>query len=443
MSKASPLINSCRMKAILILLTVLPLAAFSQSYTSYFTGSATDLVSSPQGGICLMGGATEHDEAMKWFLQRADGGDILVLRASGSDGYNDYLYSQLGISVNSVETIVFNNASASYDSYVQQKIAAAEAIWFAGGDQWDYTSYWRNTAVDSLINIGLAQRNIVIGGTSAGMAIQGGIYFSAENGTVTSSTALSNPYDFRVTADSTSFLKNDILSDVITDTHYDNPDRKGRHAVFLARIYTDYGIVGKGIACDEYTAVCIDENGLASAYGEWPTYDENVYFIQPNCELQDFSPEDCSVGNPLEWNHNGDALKVYHIKATMNGENTFDLSDWTTGVGGTWKNWRVTNGVLQEIVGDPLSCSSAGITEAKKAQIRIYPNPVSEFLQIDGLHTLEGLKSLHLFNVSGKLVGAIDVQSNQAEFDMRNLSEGMYTLSIVSDQEVLNYLIVK
>jgi cyanophycinase-like exopeptidase len=431
------------MRAILVLFALLPLAAISQSYTSYFTGSATDVVTSPQGGICLMGGATEHDEAMKWFLQRANGGDILVLRASGSNGYNDYLYSQLGVSVNSVETIVFNNASASDDSYVQQKIEAAEAIWFAGGDQWDYVSYWRNTPVDSLINLGLEQRNIVIGGTSAGMAIQGGIYFSAENGTVTSSAALNNPYDFRVTADSTSFLKNTILSDVITDTHYDNPDRKGRHAVFLARINTDYGIVGKGIACDEYTAVCIDENGLASAYGEWPTYDENVYFIQPNCELQDFSPEDCSAGNPLEWNHNGDALKVYHIKATMNGENTFDLSDWTTGVGGTWKNWRVTNGILQEIVGDSLSCSSVGLAESEKGLFRVYPNPVSEFLNIDGLHALEGLKSAHLFDVSGKHIGEMDVQSNQAKFDMQNLSEGMYTLSIVSDQEVRNYLIVK
>jgi len=140
----------------------------------------------------MMGGATEHDEAMKWFLNRANGGDILVLRASGSNGYNDYLYTDLGITVNSVETIVFNNASASSDTYIHDKISKAEAIWFAGGDQWNYVSYWRNSPIDSLINDGLLNRNIVIGGTSAGMAIQGEYYFSAENGTVTSSTALSS-----------------------------------------------------------------------------------------------------------------------------------------------------------------------------------------------------------------------------------------------------------
>ena len=61
----------------------------------------------------MLGGATEFDPAMEWFLDRASGGDILVLRASGSDDYNDYMYSDLD-GVNSVETIVFNDASASH-----------------------------------------------------------------------------------------------------------------------------------------------------------------------------------------------------------------------------------------------------------------------------------------------------------------------------------------
>ena len=39
-----------------------------------------------------MGGASEDDEAMKWFLKRANGDDVLVLRASGSDGYYESIY---------------------------------------------------------------------------------------------------------------------------------------------------------------------------------------------------------------------------------------------------------------------------------------------------------------------------------------------------------------
>lgn len=89
-----------------------------------------------------MGGASEHDNAMKWFLEQANGRDVLVLRTSGSNGYNDYMLNQLGVNINSVETIVCHNASASQETYIHDKIKNAEAIWFAGGDQWTYISYW-------------------------------------------------------------------------------------------------------------------------------------------------------------------------------------------------------------------------------------------------------------------------------------------------------------
>ena len=151
-----------------LIIFILPYIGFAQNYTSYYTGN-TNIITNPSGGVCLMGGATEDDNAMKWFLQRADGGDVLVLRASGSNGYNSYLYSGLGILVNSVETIVCNNALASNEPYIIQKIQEAEAIWFAGGDQWNYISYWRNSLVDNAINQAIQQRNIVIGGTSAGI----------------------------------------------------------------------------------------------------------------------------------------------------------------------------------------------------------------------------------------------------------------------------------
>ena len=107
----------------------------AQSYTSYFTGNIADATASPLGGTCMMGGARENNDAMRWFLERSGGGDILAIRAFGSDGYNDYLFSELGIPVNSVETIVFNNPQAASDSYVLEQIANTEAIWMAGGNQ--------------------------------------------------------------------------------------------------------------------------------------------------------------------------------------------------------------------------------------------------------------------------------------------------------------------
>ena len=294
------------------------IALLGQNYTSYFTGNETDFSGNPIGGVCMMGGASENDEAMKWFLQRAAGGDILVLRASGSDGYNEYMYEELGVNVNAVETIVFNEASAADENYVQNKIAQAEGIWIAGGDQWNYISYWRNNSIANLINEAVTDRNIVIGGTSAGMAILGGVYYSAENGTVSSSEALMNPFHQNMTVDNTPFLSISFLDEVITDTHYDNPDRRGRHVAFLSRMYTDNGINAKGIACDEYTAVCIDPSGVASVYGDAPEEDDNAYFIQINCENELVGPETCVANSPLDWNRESAALSVYQIKGTNN-----------------------------------------------------------------------------------------------------------------------------
>lgn len=321
----------------------------AQQYTSYFTGNPADTVTQPRGGVCLMGGGSEDEQAMKWFLERCAGGDVLVLRASGSDGYNAYLYSELGVPVNSVESIVCHNQSASDDSYILRKIRQAEGIWLAGGDQWNYVRYWRNTAVDSLINDAIVGRNIVVGGTSAGLAVMGGFYFSAKKGTVTSAEALTNPYDTLVTVDSATFIQNKYLQDVITDSHYDNRERRGRHVAFLARIRTDWAKGGKGIGCNERTAVCIDTTGLARVFGHFPDHNDRVYFIQANADIPDNQPETCLPGRPLHWYRNQSALKVYVAGGTPDGSVTFNLKNWKEGTGGHWEYWYVDAGGIQAV----------------------------------------------------------------------------------------------
>ncbi|MCE3294481.1 MAG: cyanophycinase [Crocinitomicaceae bacterium] len=417
-----------------LILFIFP-AVFAQNYTSYFSGNTTNIVTNPKGGICLMGGATEHDEAMKWFLQQAAGGDILVLRASGADGYNEYMLNDLGINVNSVETIVCHNASASDESYLQDKISQAEAIWFAGGDQWNYISYWRNTPAETLINQGLQERKIVIGGTSAGMAIQGGFYFSAENGSVTSSAALANPYNPAMTVSNEGFIENEFMEDVITDTHYDDPDRKGRHIAFLARMLEDSGVRGKGIACDEYTAVCIDSLGFCKIYGDYPDYDEDVYFLQVNCELADAQPEVCQTNASLTWNHGGQAVKVYHAKGTMQGTQTFNLSDWQTGDGGVWENWYVDHGTLIQVVDDAPNCS-LGQNTLKNTPKFVFQNPVQNAsVTIPGLALFE----VKLLDATGR-EQSIHLSDN--ELFVSHLPDGVYFLQLNHGQSTDVYRLV-
>lgn len=404
--------------------------AKSQSYTQYFTGNPEDVSPEPQGGVCLMGGATESDPAMRWFLQRATGGDILVLRASGSDGYNNYLYSELGVAVNSVETIVFHTAAAASEDYIHRKIKQAEAIWFAGGDQWKYVSYWRHSPIGQLINEAIQARNIVIGGTSAGMAILGGIYFSAENGTITSTQALSNPYDPKMAVDSNFFLQAPYLQNTLTDTHYDNPNRKGRHIAFLARMVKDYGIAAKGIACEEYTAVCIDENGIASVFGGHPQHDDNAFFIQTNCELETPSPEVCAPGEVLTWDRGGMAVKVYQVKGTPQGQNTFNVQDWISGQGGTWQRWYVKNGNLLERSSEAPNCLPVHTEDANdQGQLKLYPNPARQQLHIQ-IDQQEIVAVSLLDNRARPLLSKTGTLGSRTILELIDISPGMYFMMV-------------
>lgn len=419
-------------KFLLLVLLAFPFLGFGQNYSSYFIGNPVDMVTSASGGICLMGGASEDDNASRWFLQRANGGDVLVLRTTGSDGYNSYFYSELGVSVNSVETIVCHNPAASSDPYVLQKIQQAEAIWFAGGNQWTYISYWRDTPLQNAINQAISERNIVIGGTSAGMAIQGKYYFSAQNGTVTSSNALANPFNNQVTVDSSEFINNPFLESTITDTHFDNPDRKGRLVTFLARIKENYDEYATAIACDEYTAVCIDENGIARVFGSFPTFNDNAYFVQSNCELEVRNPENITSGNPLTWNLNGLAIKAYQIKGDITGSKTFDLNNWQSGSGGTWNNWSVVNGVFFEQIGSSIDCLSLSINDLTDNIVsNIYPNPTKDNLIINVNNLNTNTLEINLYNILGKKFTITTVQSgNQFVADLSELKDGIYFLKI-------------
>lgn len=435
-----------RTSIILVLLLHVAFFVHSQDFQSFFTGNDLDLVAEPKGGICLMGGASEDDEAMRWFLEKANGGDILVLRASGSDGYNEYLFSELGVTVNSVETIVFNHAAAANDPYIHQKIEQAEAIWFAGGDQWKYITFWRNTPIEALINNAIQERNIVIGGTSAGMAIMGQFYFTASNGTIRSEEALADPFDQRITVDSTAFLKNEFLENTLTDTHFDDPDRKGRLVTFVARILTDYGTYARAIACEEYTAVCIEPDGVARVFGGHPENQDFAYFVQINCVQSDNQPETILSGEPLHWEQGGAALKVYQVPGTAAGTNTFDLKDWLTGNGGSWWNWQVRSGALEESQGGPLNCdplSTDGF--GMDINIQIKPNPTSGEVAVSELQSGWELSDLNIIDIQGRQqpVKLIKRTSTEFSIDLSGYEDGLYHLLISKDQQVNAIKILK
>jgi hypothetical protein len=107
-----------------------PAAAPTQSFERFRIGSDTDVSPTTTGGLQLEGGGTDQPDAFNWLVEHANGGDILVIRASGTGAYNDFIAKQGA--TNSVETIVFHDRAASSDPYVLNRLAHAEAIFLAG-----------------------------------------------------------------------------------------------------------------------------------------------------------------------------------------------------------------------------------------------------------------------------------------------------------------------
>ena len=313
----------------------------------YRTGSEDPVNTNHSQGILLAGGATDNDDAMRWLLEQADGGDVVVLRASGSDGYNNYMYSQLGVAVNSVTSIVIRSSEEASASEVLDLVRHAEVVFIAGGNQWNYVNYWRDSRLLDLLDELIHRKKISIGGTSAGMAVLGEVVFSAENNTVWSSEALSDPYHWRVMLEK-DFLQVPFMEHTVTDTHYnreesDGMGRKGRHTGFLSRMVTDWNMPAKGIAANEYTAVAIDSEGKARVFGD-PSYDDNAYFLQ----AYGGAPEVCESETPLHWDQDGKAIMVYKVSGTTDGSYWLSLTDWINGEGGQWQFWHVDEGELVE-----------------------------------------------------------------------------------------------
>jgi len=305
------------------------------SVVTYLTGDAADVNTTAIGGLLLMGGSTDVDAAINWFLQRAGGGDVVVIRSTGADGYNQYMYDM--VSVNSVETIMIDSRTKADLSSVSQKISNAEALFIAGGDQWDYVNYWKNTATEDAINYLLNTKHVTVGGTSAGLAILGAAYFSAQNGSITSAQALGNPYHRAVTLGSNDFVSAPNMQNTITDSHYSQRDRQGRHITFMARLMKDFAYTTvKGIGVDEETAVCINENGIGNVYGN-----NSAYFLK-NTNL---GAETCVSKKALTWNRGATAVTAYRINGSATGNGSFNATNWTFS-GGTSFYYYVDNGLL-------------------------------------------------------------------------------------------------
>ena len=314
-------------------------------------GSVNSSHPAPSVGLLLTGGAEAGSAgevaATAWFLQRADGGDYLVLRSGGTGGQADWICAVFGDTVASAAELSVDSRAAANHPHVVQYIANAEAVFIAGGDQRDYVEFWRDTALEDALNTHL--QAAPIGGTSAGMAVLASSYYAPTGPGVLSSQILDDPYHPLTDAiGHGDFLVHPLLDATITDTHLDrahgagDENRYGRLFALLARSVADRDgqLPAFAIGAEEGAFLVVDASGVAQAFGNGSAPGADVYLLQSNGT----GPETIEAGMPLVWQRDGLAVKAYRMAGTPDGGGAFDLDDWLTATGGEWLDWYTDGG---------------------------------------------------------------------------------------------------
>jgi cyanophycinase-like exopeptidase len=316
-----------------LLLFVSTLEATDQSVTwKYFRlGHANDVVTQPASGTAMMGGGDDLDEAFRWLCEKGKGGDFLVLRATGDDDYNSYVNGLCKL--NSMATLIIPDRASAQDPAVAEIIRKAEVVFISGGDQANYIRNWKGTPVQAAINAHIAAGG-PIGGTSAGLAVEGEFVYGAlgdkpDDNDLASTDVLPNPYFERVTVVK-DFLKIPHLENLITDSHFAKRDRLGRSLGFLARIMQEgWSRSPREIAVDEKSALLVEPDGKGRVVGNG----KGVYFMRPTRKA-----EVCRTGEPLSMKK----INVYRATAGAH----FDVARWK-GDGGVAYSLSVVKGKVE------------------------------------------------------------------------------------------------
>lgn len=310
--------------------------AVSAPYKYFRIGNKNDIRTKPNAGVAMMGGGTDLDEAFQWLCNKGNGGDFLILRSRGDDGYNSYVNGLCR--ANSVATLIIPDRAAAQDPAVEKIIRKAEVVFIAGGDQANYIRGWKGTPVESAINENIAEGK-PIGGTSAGLAVEGEFAYADLNDLpddedLSSTEVLRDPYFGRVTL-VRDFLKIQHLENLITDSHFAQRDRMGRSLGFLARLMKDgWSSSPREVAIDAKSAVLVEADGKARVVGTG----KGAYFLFPTR-----APDVCEKGVALTFR----GVRVYRVAAGGH----FDLTSWT-GDGGTTYSLSVDRGKVSGTLAD-------------------------------------------------------------------------------------------
>ncbi|MDJ0597259.1 MAG: Type 1 glutamine amidotransferase-like domain-containing protein [Crocosphaera sp.] len=308
--------------------------------------------SHPTPAVMLIGGgevgAEGGKKATQWFLDKADKGDYLVIRFGRIGRQAKWICDNFPDAIHSAAELSINTRRGANSQEVENHIKDAEALFIAGGQQDNYVKTWKGTSTEDAINYLINEKKVPIAGTSAGMSILGEYYYSPRGKGLVSSEILNNPFHPNVDdINRGDFIDLPILKDTITDSHLDRlhpprykETRYGRIFGFLARLVDDNSLPSYAIGAENGAFIAIDTNGIATVFGNGTNRGADAYFLRAETR-----PENLREDEPLVWDSDGKAVKVYKIQGTTEGSGQFNLKDWKGAEGGEWGYWYTRYGI--------------------------------------------------------------------------------------------------
>ncbi len=240
---------------------------------------STGIFAAP-GFLLLIGGGGEkftdtswEREPYQWAVDRSSNKRVAIVSFYEQNrDLPDFFEQELGAV--RAENFLINstgvaNARVTYDSLITYDV-----IFLKGGDQYNYYSHYRGTLTEQAI-LQVYREGGVVCGTSAGLAVLGGVDYVAAEGSADPFEALVDPMNPDIT------LENDFLPflpGLLLDSHFAERGRFGRLIGFLAHWQWIHQESLTGIGLDDMTAMAIDTSLRATVYG---TGAANLYHLSP------------------------------------------------------------------------------------------------------------------------------------------------------------------
>jgi cyanophycinase len=202
---------------------------------------------------------------------------ITTSSGEGEESYQDYVkvFNELGITT--VNHIHHNSRKEILEDSLIERVNAADAFFFTGGDQLKLTSIYGGTEFLTALKERYIHEQIVIGGTSAGaMALSTPMIYAGNDevqelgGEIKVTTGL------------------EFMKDVCIDTHFVH---RGRFIRMAQVVVTNPTCIGIGI--EEDTAIIVRNSTEVEVIGT------GIVVIIEGFEIEEFSMEDFTKKKPI------------------------------------------------------------------------------------------------------------------------------------------------